>query len=36
MSFTIGIWITHSLNLLFIGLFIRIGIQVAGAHPRLY
>jgi sulfoxide reductase catalytic subunit YedY len=28
--------LTHFINLLFIGLLIRSGIQILGAHPRLY
>jgi len=36
LGFPIWIRITHYINLLFIGLLIRSGIQVVGAHPRLY
>ncbi|MFL5629487.1 MAG: molybdopterin-dependent oxidoreductase [Ktedonobacteraceae bacterium] len=36
MEFPLFIVITHYINLLFIGLLIRSGIQIAGAHPRLY
>src|SRR5437763_7506063 len=36
LSFPIWIRLTHYINLLFIGLLIRSGIQIAGAHPRLY
>ncbi|HEX6552943.1 MAG TPA: molybdopterin-dependent oxidoreductase [Ktedonobacteraceae bacterium] len=36
LGFPIWIRITHYINLLFIGLLIRSGIQIAGAHPRLY
>jgi DMSO/TMAO reductase YedYZ molybdopterin-dependent catalytic subunit/thiosulfate reductase cytochrome b subunit len=36
LNFPIWIRITHYINLLFIGLLIRSGIQIAGAHPRLY
>src|SRR5690348_15192055 len=36
LSFPIWIRITHYITLLFIGLLIRSGIQIAGAHPRLY
>jgi methionine sulfoxide reductase catalytic subunit len=37
-SFGFPWWVglTHYINLLFIGLVIRSGIQIAGAHPRLY
>jgi len=36
LNFPLWIRITHYINLLFIGLLIRSGIQIAGAHPRLY
>lgn len=36
MEYPLFIVITHYINLLFIGLLIRSGIQVAAAHPRLY
>jgi methionine sulfoxide reductase catalytic subunit len=36
LNFPIWVRITHYINLLFIGLLIRSGIQIAGAHPRLY
>src|SRR5438270_940792 len=36
LSFPIWIRLTHYINLLFIGLLIRSGIQITGAHPRLY
>ncbi|HEX4207714.1 MAG TPA: molybdopterin-dependent oxidoreductase [Ktedonobacteraceae bacterium] len=36
MGFPLFIVVTHYINLLFIGLLIRSGIQIAGAHPRLY
>ena len=36
LSFPIWIRITHYITLLFIGPLIRSGIQIAGAHPRLY
>jgi sulfoxide reductase catalytic subunit YedY len=36
LNFPIWIRITHYINLLFIGLLIRSGIQIVGAHPRLY
>jgi len=37
-SFAFPLWLrlTHYINLLFIGLVIRAGLQIAGAHPRLY
>ena len=36
LGFPFWIRITHYINLLFMGLLIRSGIQIAGAHPRLY
>ena len=36
LGFPAWLRITHFINLLFIGLLIRSGIQVLGAHPRLY
>src|SRR5205085_6573720 len=36
LNFPIWIRLTHYINLLFIGLLIRSGIQIVGAHPRLY
>ena len=36
LGFPIWIRVTHYINLLFMGLLIRSGIQIAGAHPRLY
>ena len=36
LDFPIWILITHYINLLFIGLLIRSGIQILAAHPRLY
>jgi methionine sulfoxide reductase catalytic subunit len=35
LGFPIWIRVTHYINLLFIGLLIRSGIQIAGVHPRL-
>lgn len=35
-GFPIWLRVTHYINLLFIGLMIRSGIQILGAHPRLY
>ena len=36
LGFPIWLRVTHYINLIFIGLLIRSGIQIAGAHPRLY
>lgn len=36
LGFPIWLRITHYINLLFIGLLIRSGIQILAAHPRLY
>jgi sulfoxide reductase catalytic subunit YedY len=36
LGFPLWLRITHFINLLFIGLVIRSGIQILGAHPRLY
>src|SRR5437868_15171459 len=36
LGFPIWLRITHYINLLFIGLLMRSGIQILGAHPRLY
>ena len=36
MGLPMFIVITHYINLIFIVLLIRSGIQIAGAHPRLY
>ncbi len=36
LGFPLWLRISHYLNLLFIGLLIRSGIQILGAHPRLY
>ena len=37
-AFTFPLWlrVSHYINILFIGLVIRAGIQISGAHPRLY
>ena len=35
LGFPIWLRVTHYINLLFIGLMIRSGIQIHGAHPRL-
>src|SRR5207248_4070008 len=36
LEFPLWLRASHYLNLLFIGLLIRSGIQILGAHPRLY
>lgn len=36
LSFPIWLRLSHFINLLFIGLLIRSGIQIIGAHPRFY
>lgn len=36
LSFPLWLRLTHFVNLLFIGLLIRSGIQILAAHPRLY
>src|SRR5437763_475132 len=36
LGFPIWLRITHYINLLFIGLLMRSGIQILAAHPRLY
>jgi sulfoxide reductase catalytic subunit YedY len=36
VGFPIWLRVTHYINLLFIGLLIRSGIQILAAHPRLY
>ncbi len=36
LGWPVWVRITHYINLLFMGLLIRSGIQIAGAHPRLY
>ncbi len=36
LGFPVWVVLTHYINLLFIGLVIRSGLQIAGAHPRLY
>ena len=36
LGFPIWLRVTHYINLLFIGLMIRSGLQILGAHPRLY
>ena len=34
--FPVWLRVSHFINLLFIGLLIRSGLQILGAHPRLY
>jgi NADH dehydrogenase len=36
LGFPLWLRLSHYINLLFIGLVIRSGIQILGAHPRLY
>nr|HET6901306.1 hypothetical protein [Ktedonobacteraceae bacterium] len=36
LGFPIWLRVSHYINLLFIGLMIRSGIQILAAHPRLY
>ena len=36
LDFPIWLRLSHYINLLFIGLVIRSGFQILGAHPRLY
>lgn len=36
LGFPLWLRLSHFINLLFIGLLIRSGIQILGAHPRLY
>lgn len=36
LGFPVWLRVTHYINLLFIGLLIRSGLQILGAHPRLY
>ena len=36
LGFPVWLRLSHFINLLFIGLMIRSGIQILGAHPRLY
>jgi len=36
LAFPLWLRLTHYVNLLFIGLLIRSGIEILGAHPRLY
>jgi sulfoxide reductase catalytic subunit YedY len=36
LEFPLWLRLSHYINLLFLGLLIRSGIQILGAHPRLY
>ncbi|GHO49278.1 hypothetical protein KSX_74410 [Ktedonospora formicarum] len=36
LDFPLWLRVSHYINLLFIGLLIRSGLQILGAHPRLY
>jgi sulfoxide reductase catalytic subunit YedY len=36
LGFPLWLRLSHYINLLFIGLLIRSGIEILGAHPRLY
>jgi sulfoxide reductase catalytic subunit YedY len=36
LGFPLWLRLSHYVNLLFIGLLIRSGIEILGAHPRLY
>src|SRR5947209_2047618 len=36
LEFPLWLRLDHYINILFIGLMIRSGIQILGAHPRLY
>ena len=36
LDFPVWLRVSHYINLLFIGLLIRSGLQILGAHPRLY
>ncbi len=36
LGFPFWLRLSHYINLLFIGLLIRSGIEILGAHPRLY
>src|SRR5579872_3864223 len=36
LEFPLWLRLTHYINVLFIGLLIRSGIEILGAHPRLY
>jgi sulfoxide reductase catalytic subunit YedY len=36
LGFPLRLRVSHYIKLLFIGLLIRSGIQILGAHPRLY
>lgn len=36
LGFPVWLRVTHYLNLLFVGLLIRSGVEILGAHPRFY
>ena len=36
LEFSIGVRLTHFFNFLFLSLLIRSGIEILGAHPKLY
>ena len=36
LGFPLWLRLAHYINILFVGLLIRSGLQIAGAHPRLY
>ena len=36
LGFPIWLRASHYINILFLGLLIRSGLQILGAHPRLY
>ncbi len=36
LGFPVWLRVTHYINLLFVGLLIRSGVEILGAHPRLY
>jgi len=36
LEFPVWLRVTHYLNLLFVGLLIRSGVEILGAHPRFY
>jgi hypothetical protein len=36
LELSIGVRLTHFFNFLFLSLFVRSGIEILGAHPKLY
>jgi sulfoxide reductase catalytic subunit YedY len=36
LEFSIGVRLTHFFNFLFLSLLVRSGIEILGAHPKLY